>query len=227
MEILVDKVRYDQELRLLRETVALQKAENDEIKARMERLEKQLVNPNVNTVNNTTNNTVNNTNNTNNTNNVTININNYMRPNFDFLIDNANPANSPFCELFRKNRINTPMELIPLIWFNPAHPENLSIYLVNKSTGGVLAYDGKCWTHDNCDNVTAAIRARAYEITENLAGELSSQIPTGRQFTDSDHELITNRLKNNRDDEEVIKIELEKVYNQVLQHRELVKPLTR
>ncbi len=204
MNILADKVRYEQEIRILKETIDRQREEQERQKemiakqeARMDELEKKIVVPAppvVNITNNTTNN---------------ITINNYLTPNYKFLLEG-----DAFKKIFQRRLVQTAMELVPLIWFNAEHRENLSTYLVNKSTGETLAYDGATWRVVPVETVTKELRNRAYEITSELItadmlNEFTRQIPA--------------QIKMNCIDAEVAEIEEERVYNNLIENRNLVK----
>ena len=208
MNILADKVRYEQEIRILRETIERQKFEQDEkinqqrveFQEKIDNLTKQIATPatvvvnNINTTNNTTNN---------------ITINNYLTPNYKFLLEG-----DTFKNIFRQKLVQTAMELIPLIWFNADHRENLSTYLVNKSTGETLAYDGSTWKVVPVGELTKGLRDRAYEITSELItadmlNEFTRHIPA--------------QIKMNKIDADVIEIEDEKIYNTLIENRQLVR----
>lgn len=219
MEILVDKVKYDQENRILKETVkkheeifkkqeemfknGLQECET-KFQEQIERLKKQLASPTTNNIN--TNNT-----NINNTSNITnhITINNYLTPNYKFLLEG-----DVFKNIFKRRLVQTAMEIIPMIWFNADHKENLSTYLVNKSTGETLAYDGSAWKVVPVDTLKKDLRDRAYEITSEL---ITADMLN--EFT----KYIPAQIRVNKIDDEVIEIEEERVYNNLIENRELVK----
>ena len=222
MEILVDKVRNEQEIRILREqrendkkTMEDKFKEKDEqIKqllelqqaqaAEIEDLKKAITLPTGNTINNNFNAPIN------------ITINNYLKPSLSHL-----GKNNLFTNTFKQNLVQTPMAIVPLIWFNPEHPENFSIYLVNKSTKETLTYDGTNWVVTNADKVTKDVRDRAYEITNGILDNPKLGILTA--YTQN----IPGTIKNNFADEELIKAECETIYNTFMQnrkHRELVKP---
>ena len=211
MEILVDKVRNEQEIRILREQMEHNNKEKDEqIKILMDEvaaLKKAIVAP-------ITGNIINNTNNFNAPINITIN--NYLKPNLKHLVND-----NLFTNTFKQNLVQTPMAIVPLIWFNPEHPENFSIYLVNKSTKETLTYDGTNWVVTNADKVTKNVRDRAYEITNGILENPKLGIITA--YTQN----IPDTIKTNFTDEELIKTECETIYNKFMQsrkHRELVKP---
>lgn len=217
MEMLADKVKYDQEIRILKELREKDKKENDEqikkikeekdeqIKQLTERLialEKSAIQQPAQVVNNTVNIT----------NNITIN--NYLKPNLTYLFGDGNL----FKTTFKEQLVQTPMAMIPLIWFNPEHPENFSIYLVNKSTKETLTYDGAAWLVSTADKVTKEVRDRAYEITDKIISNPSLKL------IDNYTQYIPAQIKTNSTDEELIKLECEKIYNEIYQNRGLVKP---
>jgi hypothetical protein len=222
MEILVDKVRYEQEIRILKEQrendkktmeeknkekdeqikllIEMQRAQAEKISA----LEKSIIKPTGNTINNNFNAPIN------------ITINNYLKPSLTHLV-----RDDLFKNTFKQNLVQTPMAIVPLIWFNPEHPENFSIYLVNKSTKETLTYDGANWVVTNADKVTKDVRDRAYEITNGILDNPKLGMLTA--YTQN----IPGTIKNNYTDEELIKAECETIYNNFMQsrkHRELVKP---
>jgi hypothetical protein len=219
MEILVDKVKYEQKIRILEERDRIRdqkdKEKDEQIKQlreEMDALKKAIAHTpnqqNPQTINN------NNTNNFNAPINITIN--NYLKPNINHLaIDDL------FKNTFKENLVQTPMAIIPLIWFNPEHPENFSIYLVNKSTKETLTYTGNKWDVTTADKVTKDVRDRAYAITNGILGNPNLKVLT--PYTQN----IPAAIAANTTDEELIKAECEKIYNVFMQnrkHRELVKP---
>lgn len=208
MDILVDKVRYEQEIRILKE----RDLEKDKrIQMLEEKLESYL---NTHTerlaaptqiANTIINNTMN------------ITINNFLQPNLGHLINKHNPIESAFIKIFNENKVQTPLALVPLIWFNPDHPENFSIYLVNKSTGEMLTYNDGRWKVGNFQGeIGKAIRDRAYEITEKLF--MLPKVDFSRD------EWIINNIKKNRNDEDTIKYDFEQIFKTLLENRELIKP---
>jgi hypothetical protein len=212
MNILADKVKYEQEIRILKERDVMREEENQRMKERLDEMERRLaqatIPQNPQTINN------NNTNNFNAPINITIN--NYLKPNINHLaIDDL------FKNTFKENLVQTPMAIIPLIWFNPEHPENFSIYLVNKSTKETLTYTGNKWDVTTADKVTKDVRDRAYAITNGILGNPNLKVLT--PYTQN----IPAAIAANTTDEELIKAECEKIYNVFMQnrkHRELVKP---
>lgn len=100
------------------------------------------------------------TNTTNNTINVTsITItNNYLMPNVSYIFDT-----DVFRNTYRTQMYKTPMILIPLIWFNPDHPENISAYLSNKATREVCFYD-EGWKKASIDTIVANMRTKTCDM---------------------------------------------------------------
>jgi len=108
------------------------------------------------------------------------------------------------------------MALIPVIWFNPDVPENLSIYLVNKKTGEVLVHCDNKWVISNESEINNKLRSMSYEITEKLL-----RLPVFSGFFDP---FISKNISKNKNDSELSKIELETIHNIHLENRDLVKP---
>ena len=213
MNILADKVKYEQEIRILKERDIIREEENQRMKERLDEMERKLAQATI-TQNPQT---INNNNNTNNFNApINITINNYLKPNISYLA-----VDDLFKNTFKENLVQTPMAIIPLIWFNPEHPENFSIYLVNKSTKETLTYTGNKWDVTTADKVTKDVRDRAYAITNGILNNPNLKVIT--PYTQN----IPAAIAANTTDEELIKAECEKIYNQFMQnrkHRELIKP---
>ncbi len=213
MDVLVDKVRYEQELRILKE----QNMARDEMFQKMaERLEvlenqKQIVQANV--VNNIE--VVNNVNNVNNVNTVNITINHYLKPELKYLFAEK-LEDSLFIKIYRENLVMTPSELVPHIWFNKAHPENVSVFLVNKQSGESLLHNGDVWRLGHRDTICRELRDRAYAITE---GVLSKYLKK-QMYVDP---RILDNMERNRGDEEVARIEVAKISKHMLEGRSLIK----
>lgn len=215
MEILVDKVKYEQEIRILKEQMRLQNEKMEQLQKQMDEMKKKEIAPAVQTINN--NNTQIIQNNTQIIQNITIN--NYLKPSLKHLF--AEPlSDSPFLKLFKENLVQTPIALVPLIWFNPNVPENLSIYLVNKLTGEVLAYQDGNWKVNTKDNIGKELRNRVYEIVENAL-----KIPSIQQLCTNN--FVAGNIAKNKSDDMVLGYELEKINNQLLDGRHLVEPLTK
>ncbi len=233
MQILDDKVRYEQEIRimkeqldrdrrkledenrLIREENRITREENKNLTARIEKIESALM----------ANNAVNITNNTNNTtnNNIVINIqtNNYLNPNYDHLTNQNDIENSPFIALFKKAPVQAPMALFPVVWFNPEFPENYSVYLVNKQTGNVLVYNNDKWESANFHTEIAdKMRDRAYSIVENMV--MQPPFKLADRF-----EWEIGNMKRNRTDPGVIKYERDLLFNLITNNREIVEPFTK
>jgi hypothetical protein len=220
MEILADKVKYEQKIRILEEQRIIDSKKLEEIdklheenKVLHEQINqingqlKQLIEkPQVINANNTT---------INNTNNINIMINNYMKPNLEHLVGPQGHTDlTKFMEIFKNNGVQTPMALVPFIWFNPEAPQNLSIYLVNKLTGETLTHDGARWVVGNQDKISDDVRGRAYDITENICkfSKVCGQ-----------YEFILGNIHNNKYDTEVATIERARIIREFLQGREMVK----
>lgn len=227
MEILVDKVKMEQEIRIIKEReqqkdeqikILLEtqqhmrdhiQEQHKQFQERMNQLEtliskpdnKQVINVNNININNGVQNIV---------------INNYLKPSLNHLVDKKNIENSPFLKIFKEQCINTPIALIPYIWFNPDVPENFGIYLQNKN-GKVITHDGNNWVYGSFrEGVDKTIRDRVYEITEKIAN--------AELFRDKVDSYVACRIDRNKNDEETIKIEYDEIFQILLQNSDLVKP---
>ena len=92
---------------------------------------------------------------------VAINVNNYTSPNADHLL-----TFTKFNEIFMKEFAGLPVEIVYNLYFDINHPENMSLHLVNKSTGEMLTMCEGGWKTMNIDDVSAKIRAVGYKIAE-------------------------------------------------------------
>ncbi|NBW29534.1 hypothetical protein EBR37_04095 [bacterium] len=163
MEILVDKVKYEHEIRILKEQAATrdrlmqqERAENKELKERVQEQDQALVYvlkrldkieatgvmtttknsvKNKNTlVNAPVNIPINVTNNNNQQiNNVHFHINNFDEPNIEGLI-------FPIEEIGKCGKLID--HSLKKTYFNPDRPENHSLYVSNRKTGDVVAFNG-------------------------------------------------------------------------------------
>jgi len=205
MEILADKVKHEQEIRILKEKDAQREEKINQIETVNKQMQEQIAQLQ-DQLKQTIQPTINNTNN--------IVINNYLTPSLKHLrLEDG--INSPISKLIYMKRIQTPMFLIPLIWFNEAAPENFSIYLVNKNTKEVLIYDGGDWESNTFLDVSKNIRNYAYEITQNI-------IKGGAVCPRLD-QMVSDNMHKNIFDEGVIKYECENIYKSLVGGRALVK----
>lgn len=156
--------------------------------------------PNVTIINNSV---VNNT--------VNIVLNNYLKPSLQHLF-----KDDLFLKTLNQHLVQTPVKLIPSIWFNSEIPHNLSIYLVNKNTKETLVYDGSEWQLTSIEKVSKNLRDRAYEVT--------GKIITHPQFNADKYRDISCRLEINLQDVEASKHEISEINNIIYANRELVKP---
>lgn len=208
MNMLADKVQYEQKIRLLEEK---DKEKDEQIKQLTEKIDtlskimcqqpRQQVINNINNIG-------------------TLNIiNNYLKPDLSHLINRQNISESPFCKIFDDNKVQTPIAIIPFIWFNPDKPNNYAIYLKNKSTSEILFYDGSQWKMELFQNgIGNSIRDRAYEITEKLLDIL-------KVHNDANLFIIDN-IKRNRMDIETAKYECEKIFKLLVENKNIIKYYT-
>jgi hypothetical protein len=143
MDILDDKVRHEQEIRIMKEERVADKkdadAKFDQLKQQNVLILKQLEMQNDLLAKNTTNNTmniVNNTMNNNTINNVQIVLNDFQTPNLDGITITSE-------ELIGVS--NLARYMMGKIYCNPDKPENHSVYFPNKKEARVLFYDRGRW----------------------------------------------------------------------------------
>lgn len=196
MDILIEKTRHEQELEN-----RLKRLE-DKNKQILEQLNKQKGAENI--VNNT-----HNINNIHNGDNVTnnININCYKRPKIKM-------SSGEFIKMFREHKINTPLKMVNVIWFNPEMPENHSLFLVNKQTGEILVHTGENWVTENCRKVIPEVRGVAYGFVQHA----------GKKLLREEYELfILGNISKNLTSSEMIRLESVDIFNQMLDGRNMVK----
>ena len=158
-------------------------------------------------------------NNTTNNDNRTIIINNYNTPNYEHLLKCVDGKNE-FIDIFNEKLVQTPMELVSNIWFNPEHPENLSIYLVNKSTKEVHVIVDNKWVTDTCSSIADKVRILAYDITIEIMDSESIKERLARID-------IVNRIKNNQTDKISDEWEIKYINKLFLDNRALVEPIVK
>lgn len=142
MEILVDKVRYEQEIRIMREQFEIErKAKDTQIQKLTERLDaleqsKAITQQIINTVNNY---------------NAPINItiNNYTQPTLEGLKITADELNA----VTKLSKF-----LLQKMYFNPDLPQNHCMYLQNRKDKTLILFADNNWNMVMGDNVSDVIR---------------------------------------------------------------------
>ncbi|SIP85899.1 Zinc finger C2H2-type/integrase [Pacmanvirus A23] len=172
MDVLVDKVKYDQEIRILKEQMELkdkkEKENEEKIQKLMEKvdaLEKAVVTPQV--IYNAPQNVTNNVNNVNNVNTINITINNYLKPSIQGLTITAD-------EITTADKI--PKLLLQKLYFNPELPENHCMYLQNKKDKTMILYDGGKWKSVTGENTKNVI----YDLNNVINGDTGFQLINGK-----------------------------------------------
>ena len=164
MEILVDKVKYEQEIRILKEQAAVATEQNKMLLARMEEMQKKIeqladrkletsiINHTVNApvINNAT--TINNSTNINNASIININLNSYRNPDISSIKLTVE-------ELLRSDG-NFYKFILEKVYFNPGLPENHSVYVPNKKETELIVYDN-CWEYIREDG-------KLYEVVKQI-----------------------------------------------------------
>jgi hypothetical protein len=132
-------------------------------------------------------------------NNVTININNWETPDVRFLTEKNTAGVSKIVEMIHNKMVGAPLALVREVWFNPATPANHAIYLTNKLTGEVLAWDGRRWRADNIKQVSGRLRDRAYGWTNHVGVLVKNpQLMQQIKINHADTELLTRELNDIR-----------------------------
>jgi hypothetical protein len=91
-------------------------------------------------------------------NNVNVVINNYNTPNADHLLEFET-----FRKMFARADIDLPVEIVLNLYFDPSHPENESVHLIDKETKHVLAkVDGK-WNRFTMEKIVEELRDIGYK----------------------------------------------------------------
>jgi hypothetical protein len=118
-----------------------------------------------------------------------------------------------FFELLKDELVQTPMQVIPFIWFNAAHPNNLSIYYLDRPNKKVAVCNGDTWEIKKFRDVAIELRNRAYEITQNFMKRLDKWKPE-----------IVAQIELNRLDDRLVDHEVKQIDVLFTKHSELVKP---
>lgn len=92
---------------------------------------------------------------------INIHINGYMTPNVDHLL-----TFEKFNKLFMKEFASLPVALVGDTYFDSNHQENMSIHLINKSTGEMLAMDNDGWKTMSIEDVAMKIREVGYDVAK-------------------------------------------------------------
>ncbi|SIP86148.1 Zinc finger C2H2-type [Pacmanvirus A23] len=185
MDILVDKVKYDQEIRILKERMEQKdkemeqkdKEKEEQIKKLMEEvdaLKKAITVPQVAQ-------TINNVNNITNNNTINITINNYMKPNINNLTITADEISSAD---------KLPKLLLQKMYFNPELPENHCMYLQNKKEKSLILYDNGKWKSVTGENTKDVIR----DLGNIIAGDEGFKLINGKQGPYNGSDSIFEKL---------------------------------
>lgn len=221
MNMLFDKVKYEEAIRIMQEErdrdkeerdrdkeesdklLAEMRKEMDEMKKKMEELQK--TNANVTNVNNGT--VVNG-----NVNNVNIVINNFATPNISHLLDF-----STFSKMLGTIDIDLPVEIVLNVYFDPSYPENASVHVIDKETKHVLAMvDGK-WNTFTMEKIVELLR----EIGYKYAFEGFRLHGTNKEYPDRVRYIagkisVIKAIEQQKIDAKTIKYECDKIEKKLL-----------
>jgi Zinc finger, C2H2 type len=143
-------------------------------------------------------------------NNINVIINNYNKPNIAHLNDIKS-----FSKLLNYELSGTPMALINKIWYDPDHPENSSIHLVNKKTGESLVIINGKWITENASNIIPVIRQIVYEFTQNMI------MKNFDVLINFGNDMVPRFLELNRKDDGSLKRETEEILQKMIDGRKI------
>jgi flagellar biosynthesis regulator FlaF len=215
LEILEDKTRHEQEIRILKEKDVIRDKESEEYKQKIIEMEQTMkirdeliINMMQKIQAGLEKNTPHVINNQVNINQVNVTINGYLSPNIDHLL-----KDDFFKNFFLKHGVSTPTYIVPEIWLNPAIPDNITAYIVNSQKETMTCYNGKGWKISTMDAVCEEIRDLSYEITANL---INFPLSVADQ-------MLPGRMKINRDDPEQLIIETKMIKQKFVENMEMCR----
>jgi hypothetical protein len=142
------------------------------------------------------------------TNNLTIN--NYNNPSIDHI-----KKLEVFAAIFRREMAETPIALVEKIWYDPEHPENSALHLVNKKNGELLVVVGGRWITENASNIIPKIRHLVYELTQMILEKNQAQL------IDFSNDMVPSSLEFARKSERVIKEDYEAIMKKMVDGRKV------
>ncbi len=148
MDILVDKVDYEQEIRILREERDLDRRRMQALEDRLKQMEGGVVHHPIPTIINTVNNVNNNV-----INNAPVQVNNIV-------INNYNNPSIEGLSIKPEDLITAPKMskfLLETMFFNPNAPENHCMYLKNKKERSMIIHDNGNWRSVAGDNIADVV----------------------------------------------------------------------
>lgn len=218
LNVLYDKTRYEEQIRIIKEEKdqeiealehKMQKMHEDHAKQMqemMERMSKLEQKPTA------VNNTVNNVNNVNIDNSVTIQINNYDKPNRSHLLEYER-----FKKMLEHEQLRLPVALVFDIYFDERRPANASVHIVDKETKHVIAMINGRWSTITLEKILMELR----EIGYNIAAEGYLKYRNGG--TDEQkreiikHEsLVIGALRSNLDDPSHVKCDIQEIEEKLI-----------
>jgi DNA polymerase III delta prime subunit len=218
MQMLHDKVRHEEEMRIMVEENnrknALLEAKLDLILENFRRLEEENKELRAQTRGNVRGNgnvgPITGDNNTVNAVSNTLNINNYNTPNVEHLKNLEE-----FAKIFKHEMAGTPMALVEKIWYDPDYPENSALHLVNKKNGELMVVVGGKWITENATNIIPIIRHLVYELTQGMI------VNNYDRLINFSNDMVPRFLELNRKDENVIKRDNEEIMQKMIDGRKI------
>jgi hypothetical protein len=220
MNMLFDKVKYEETLRILKEEREIEKAERirereemrkeiEEMKNEMKKEIDELRKNNAGVTNNINTGTVINGDLNN---NVNIIINNFTSPNVSHLLEF-----DTFRKMLGTFDIDLPIEIILNVYFDPSHPENASIHLLDKETKHVLAMVDGRWNAFTMEKIVGLLREVGYRCAAEgvkIHGS-NDQYPDRVKYIAGKAE-VTNRFQHELTDPKTIKYDSGKIEDKLM-----------
>lgn len=120
-------------------------------------------------------------------------INNYNTPNVDHLLEFET-----FRKMFGRADIDLPVEIVLCTYFDPSHPENASIHLIDKETKHVLAKVNGQWNTFTMEKIVGELRDIGYKYaSEGIKKHINPEYPDRCAYIRSKTDVI-NQIRNQK-----------------------------
>lgn len=219
MQTLHDKVRHEEDIRIMREentqntnkimdVLSAMKIELEALREENKELRSHLHGASTNNISGGVVGSITGDNNTVTSN--TLNVNNYNNPNIEHLRNL-----DKFAEIFKYEMAGTPMALVEKIWYDPEYPENSALHLVNKKNGELLVVVNGKWVTENAANIIPIIRHLVYELTQGMIANNYDRL------INFSNDMVPRCLEFNRKDEGSIKRDTEEIMQKMVDGRKI------
>lgn len=133
--------------------------------------------------------------------------NNFLAPSLDHITD------AMFLQIYKDQRICTPLALLSHIWANPNVPCNHSLYVANKKLNTIQVMEDGVW-------ITKPINVVSVQMRDYLYGVTLIRLDTRKYSTDDTPvDNVALRILGNRDDREVAADELQLIRRHLIDCR--------